>query len=180
MPSPKKKSKLLIHICCAVCGASLVENLRNKWDIYLFFNGSNIHPEEEYEKRKQAVLELADIYNLLFIEEQYCPQKWAEAMKGLENEPEGGRRCEKCFQFLLKSTTKKVRSKNIPFFTTSLSASPHKNEKIIAQIGKNFRGFLSLKDLDVSKKENWLKTRELSKKYNFYRQNYCGCIFSKR
>lgn len=180
-----QKPKLLLHVCCAICGAYITEILKNDYLPVLFYDNSNIHPKEEYEKRKQSVQKLAEIYSLEFIESAYGPEKWHEKIKGLENEPEGGSRCPICFEMRLKKTAEVAKGKNIEYFTTTLAVSPYKNETAINRLGEKVANELKLKfikstDFSQTKKEIWQKTRELARKYEFYHQKYCGCIYSQR
>jgi len=183
METSQEKPKLLLHTCCAVCGAYLAEILKNKFTPVIFFCNPNIHPAEEYAKRKKSALKLAEIYNIDFIEDKYDPSKWFENVKGLEKEPEGGARCPVCFAARLRKTAELAKEKNIRFFTTTLAVSPYKNEKIINESGKKIAGkyslaFIASTDFDQTKQEIWNKTRQLAKEYKFYHQKYCGCEFS--
>lgn len=183
MESKKGKSKIIIHTCCAVCGAYLAEFFKENSEPILFFYNPNIYPLEEYERRKDAIKKLAEIYNLKFIEGDYDTENWNAAIKGFEAEPEGGKRCEICFKMRLDKTAEFAKENDADFFATTLAISPYKNEKIINEIGESIGEkinikFVKLTELNIDKKELWQKTRELAKKYNFYHQNYCGCIFS--
>lgn len=167
--------KLLIHVCCAVCAAALVDLLKDKFEISLFFYNPNIHPEEEYLRRKESVEKLAKIYGVKFIEGDYDRDDWLKGVRGLEGEPEGGRRCLVCFKERLLRTFLLAED----YFTTTLSLSPYKSEEDIDKIGREIRGnFLSLKELGIDKKEIWRKTKQLSRDLSFYHQKYCGCVFS--
>jgi predicted adenine nucleotide alpha hydrolase (AANH) superfamily ATPase len=184
MESKKEKSEIILHTCCAVCGAFLIEKLEESFSPIIFFYNPNIWPKEEYEKRKESVQELARIYNVEFIEGAYEHEKWLEAVKNLKNEPEGGKRCEICFKIRISESVALTKKRGIKVFATTLSISPYKNGKIINEIGEritNDTGIKFLKLVDIcEKKEAWQKTRQLSKEYNFYHQNYCGCEFGKK
>lgn len=170
------KEKLVLHICCAVCGAAMVDLLKDQFEITLFYYNPNTHPREEYLKRRKAVVNLAKIYELEFFEGKYDKKRWLEEVKGLEKEPEGSKRCLKCFKIRLTETF--LFSKD-SYFSTTLAVSPYKPEREISEIGKSIsEKFLDLEDLGLSKKEVWQRTRELSKKHAFYHQKYCGCLFS--
>lgn len=178
------KSKLLLHTCCAVCAAYLSEILKSRFEPAIFFYNPNIQPEEEYKKRKEAAENLAEIYQLDFQEGACETAEWFDEVRGLEQEPEGGKRCEICFKMRLLKTASAAKAQNINYFATTLSASPYKNEGIIDRIGQDIAAefgihFVKSTDFNLNKKELWQKTRELAKKYNFYHQNYCGCLFSK-
>lgn len=185
------KPKILLHVCCAICGAALTDLLKDKYDIVILFYNPNIHPKEEYEKRRGSVKKLTEIYNLQFIEGEYDDKNWLEVVKGLEYEPEGGARCTVCFKMRLKKAAEFAKAQNCTGFLTTLSMSPYKNEEQINMIGKDVAEkfglqFLTAQDLagaeDVKefKKKVWQKSRELAKKYEFYHQKYCGCMFSIR
>lgn len=175
--------KILVHICCAVCGAALIEELKKKFEPILFFYNPNVHPFEEYSKRRQAVQELAKIYEVQLVEGIYEQEKWLARVKGLENEPEGGKRCAVCFEMRLKETALFAQKSGINFFTATLALSPHKNEEVINGMGlaaekETKVGFLNTEKLGIEKKDIWQKTRVLAKTHGFYHQNYCGCFFS--
>jgi len=127
-----KKPKLMLHVCCAVCGAFMVDFLKDKYDMSLFFYNPNIHPEEEYLKRKESALKLANIYSIDFIEGEYDKDSWFGKIKGLEQEQEGGKRCLVCFEERLLKTA----SASEEYFSTTLSLSPYKDENAINNIGK--------------------------------------------
>jgi len=178
--------KLVLHTCCAVCGAYLCELLKERFgEILIYFYNPNIHPEEEYKKRRDSAKKLAEIYNFEFQEGEYEPKDWLEKVKGLENEPEGGRRCPVCFEMRLEKSAELAKKRGFEYFATTLAVSPHKNEKIIDELAEQISRNFGIKYLSTAhmagleKKELWQKTRELAKKFNFYHQNYCGCVFSK-
>jgi len=179
------KQKILVHLCCAICGVALIEKLRENFEPTIFFYNPNIYPAEEYNKRKEAVVELAEIYGIDFVEGKYDTENWMEKVKGKEQEPEQGSRCYDCFEMRLEKSAEFAKENGFEIFTTSLFVSPFKNEKVVNEVGKKVSEksgikFLEMEGVIENKTENWKKTRELSKKYNFYSQKYCGCIFSKR
>jgi len=176
------KPKLILHICCAICGGYLIELLKEKFQITLYYYNPNIWPKEEYEKRLIMVKKLAEIYQIELKEGKYENDLWLENILGLEKEPEGGKRCQVCFKMRLQKTAQLSQESDAPYFSTTLAISPFKNEELINQLGEQIARannliFLSLKEIGV-KKELWAKTFELAKKYHFYRQKYCGCQFS--
>jgi len=177
--------KILVHVCCAVCGAALTDFLKDKYEVVLFFYNPNIHPEEEYKKRKESVEKLAKIYGITFIEGEYDKENWFLKVKGLETEPEGGKRCPVCFEMRLEKTARLAKERGIKFFSTTLSMSPYKNEEAVGQIADEIAKQMGLEFLDsgklgLDKKQNWQKSRQLAREYNFYHQKYCGCQFSIR
>lgn len=178
------KEKIVLHLCCAVCGAYLADWLkRNFSEVLLYFYNPNIQPQEEYQKRKASAEKLAEILNLELKEGDYQPQNWLLLVKGLEKEPEGGRRCQICFRERLRATAQLAKNQNFSCFTTTLLLSPFKDEKTIINLGREIAqefglSFFNPFDLVGRKEEIWQKSRALAKQYNFYHQNYCGCLFS--
>ena len=171
--------KILLHICCGVCASSVVKKLREgDFDVVGFFYNPNIQPQEEYLKRVAQAREVARILKFDLIPGSYDKNRWVEGIKGLENEPEGGKRCSVCLKIRFEETQKKSCQLNIPKFTTTLSVGPHKDTAIINKIGKEISpvGFL---DHDFKKQDGFQLAIEFAKQYNLYRQNYCGCIYSK-
>jgi hypothetical protein len=170
--------KLLLHICCAPCGAYVVEKLKKKYSITLFFYNSNIDTLDEYSKRLLEVVKLAKIYNLPLIIKNYNHASWLKRIKGLEKEPEKGLRCFSCYEQRLKKTAAIAKEKKFDIFSTTLTISPYKNSEKINEIGnktgiKNEIEFLEQK----FDRNDYQQSVELAKKHNFYRQKYCGCEF---
>jgi predicted adenine nucleotide alpha hydrolase (AANH) superfamily ATPase len=171
--------KILLHICCGVCSSSVVERLREEgYQPIGFFYNPNIHPQEEYLRREDTAKQAARILKFELIPASYDKDGWLVKTKGLENEPEGGRRCPVCFKMRLEETEKMARKMNIPKFTTTLSVSPHKNSAVINDIGSKLSpsNFLAR---DFKKHDGFKLAIEFSKRYNLYRQIYCGCIYSR-
>jgi len=170
--------KLLLHICCAVCAGGAIEQLKNEgWQVTGFFYNPNIHPEEEYLKRLNDTKTLLAKWNVPLIEGEYDKEKWFDKIKGFEEEKEGGKRCELCFRMRLEETFEQAKKQNFQCFTTTLTISPHKNSKIINNLGQSVAGdFFVAKDF--KKKDGFKRAIQLSKEYNLYHQNYCGCIYS--
>lgn len=183
-----QKEKILLHICCAVCGAYLVELLKEKFGVILYYYNPNIWPEEEYNRRLESVKLLAKHFDVELIIGEYNHYYWLEKIKGLESEPEGGKRCEVCFKERLLESLNCAIEKKIKYFTTTLPVSPYKSKELINEIGKQINSdktvFLSFSEIEKmfqkDKKELWRKTRELARFLNFYHQKYCGCEFSLR
>ena len=170
--------KVLLHICCAVCATSCVERLRQEGhQVYGYFYNPNIQPPGEYFTRLQETEELARKENFPLITGNYNVDDWFIHTRGLEKEPEGGRRCAKCFAMRLEKTKELAKEKHFSAFTTTLSVSPHKNAQLINEIGQNIDEGLFLVR-DFKKKDGFKRTQEFAQKYNLYRQNYCGCIYS--
>lgn len=172
--------KLLLHICCAVCASSVIEQLKSEgWQVECFFYNPNIHPDTEYKTRLEDTASLLSKLNVPIYEGIYDKNKWVRRIKGLEKEKEGGRRCQHCFYLRLEETFNEAKIRNIPYFTTTLTISPHKNSKIINSIGRLI-GKDSFIAKDFKKKDGFKRAVQLSKEYNLYHQNYCGCVFSQK
>jgi UDP-GlcNAc:undecaprenyl-phosphate/decaprenyl-phosphate GlcNAc-1-phosphate transferase len=178
----KKKENLLLHICCAPCGAYLIsEKLLKDFNITLYFYNSNINTLEEYQKRLIEVEKMARKYRLKLEVEPYNHSSWLDKVRGLENEPEKGRRCQLCYFDRLEKTAKLCQERNIKNFYTTLVTSPYKDyEKIMVMGNKLAQDYnLNFLNLDFDRDDLYRKSVELAKKENFYRQKYCGCEFGK-
>ena len=178
-----RKPKLLIHSCCAPCSSYVLEYLNVYFDITILYYNPNIYPETEFYKRVAEQEKLVNAMGLSseIINIGYNSDEFYSVVKGFEKEPEGGRRCEKCFYLRLEKTAQIAKERGFDYFTTTLSVSPLKNEQILNQIGKQLSEKYDIPYLysDFKKKNGYKRTIELSKKYELYRQNYCGCIFSQ-
>lgn len=185
----KQRKKILLHSCCGPCSTSVIERLIYDYDITVLFYNPNITDEEEYKKREETQGTFIDKFNLnpdriSKIEYKgygYDPKPFLEGVAGLENEPEGGSRCNICFRIRLEKTAHEAMLGGYDYFTTTLSVSPHKNHEVISKLGNDLsmRCSLSFLPIDFKKKNGYARSIELSKKYGLYRQNYCGCDFSK-
>ncbi len=178
----KTKPKLLLHACCGVCSSSVLEKLIDYFDVTILYYNPNIYPKEEYEKRYETLKELINkARSKIKIKEiGYDQNEFDNIAKGLENEKEGGRRCTKCFYLRLEKTAMLAKKENYDYFCTTLSVSPYKNSQKLNEIGKILEEKYDIKYLysDFKKKEGYKRSNELAKKYNLYRQNYCGCKYS--
>lgn len=173
---PITNNKLLLHTCCAPCAAPSAERMVLEGrEVVLYFSNVNIHPFAEYQKRLETARTLAEQMNLVIEEDQYGHDEWLAHIRGLENEPEKGKRCEKCFGFSLARTNQMAERLGIESFATTLTLSPHKVSRIIFEIGARFPRF---EPIDFKKQGGFLRGIELSDEYGLYRQNYCGCEFS--
>ncbi|WP_418558118.1 epoxyqueuosine reductase QueH [Hominenteromicrobium sp.] len=178
--------RLLLHSCCAPCSSYVLEFLSAYFDITLFYFNPNISPKEEFEYRISELRRLTDEMSLCrkpdIIVGRYEPQQFLKIAEGLENEPEGGARCFNCYQLRLLESATIAAAEKFDYFTTTLSISPYKNTEWLNKIGKELSEKYGVRYLfsDFKKKGGYLRSIELSKKYNLYRQNYCGCIYSKR
>ncbi len=178
----KNNNRLLLHICCAGCGAFVSQELKKDYNLTLYYYNPNIYPESEYKKRETEVKRIAKKYKLPLIIEDYRHDKWLDSIKGLENEPEKGKRCYQCYEYRMRKLVQKAKELKFDFFSTTLSVSPFKVYKYIKEIGDklSIEYSLSFHDQDYKKKEGFKKAAILSKELNLYRQNYCGCEFSRR
>ena len=171
------KPTLLLHSCCAPCSSHCITYLKDYFDITILYYNPNIEPYSEYIKRKNEQIRLCEILNIKYIDISWDNNSYREFVKGLESEKEGGRRCVNCIKMRLLKTYE--LSKDYEYFATTLTVSPHKNSKLINELGLEIDGTKYLIS-DFKKQEGYKKSIELSKKYELYRQDYCGCLFSKR
>ena len=181
-----KVPKLLLHVCCAPCSSYCLEYLSLYFDITVYFYNPNISVKEEYDYRlseEERFISLKEFkYPVKMTESEYRPEDFFKAVKGLEAEPEGGKRCRECFRLRLEATAKKAAELGFDFFTTTLTLSPLKNAALLNEIGAETGERYGVEWLcsDFKKKEGYKRSIELSREYSLYRQNYCGCVFSRR
>ena len=174
---------IILHSCCAVCSGYPLSYLKDAgYRVIVYFYNPNIFPETEYEKRLTAQKTLCKRYDTELIEEDYSPKDFYLMAKGYENEPERGKRCVRCFELRLIKTAEYACKNGIDEFTTSIAISPHKDYKKLSEIGEKIAKEYGLKYLavDFRKKDGFLKTNQISRELNLYRQNYCGCEYSLR
>ena len=179
----KGKPTLLLQCCCAPCSSAVLERLQEYFNLKLYYYNPNIYPAEEYEKRElqfDKLLSHPDFSVVKIIKAEYKPEEFDAVSKGLENEPEGGKRCEKCFALRLFETARKAKETGADYFCTTLTVSPHKNSALLNQIGTAAEKEYGVKFLhcDFKKKDGYKRSTELSEQLNLYRQNYCGCKYS--
>jgi predicted adenine nucleotide alpha hydrolase (AANH) superfamily ATPase len=173
MPKPA----LLLHTCCGPCATACVERLRDTHAVTLFFSNSNIAPEAEYSKRLEQARKLARALSLPLVEDAYDHDAWLARVRGFEAEPEGGRRCPVCFRFSLERTARHAQAGGFAAFTTTLTVSPHKDSPTIFAIGESWDAFLPV---NFKKADGFRRGIALARQYDLYRQDYCGCEFSRR
>ena len=194
----KNKNKILIHACCGICSGYPIGLLKDMGYVpVVYFSNSNLDTSEEFNRRLEAQKTVCDYHNVELIIEEYNHEEFLACVSGLENEPERGKRCDKCIELRLSQAAKKSKELGINLFTTSLVISPHKNFEKISAIGKTVAAeignlpdkYLPLLEylppleylpLDFKKKDGFFKTNKLSRELGIYRQNYCGCEFSRR
>ena len=182
----KEGSSLLLHACCAPCSSAVLERIGNIFEITILYYNPNITEKEEYQKRIEEIKKLISYlhpkYPIKLIEGNHEPDKYLSTIKGLEEEPERGKRCYKCYELRLEETAKIAEKLNIPYFCTTLTLSPHKNSNWINEIGMNLNEKYQPTYIysDFKKKDGYKRSIELSKEFNLYRQDYCGCIYSKK
>lgn len=171
--------KVLLHVCCGPCAVGSIPKIED-WDVTLFFANSNLDSKDEFNKRYEAATTVSNYYDRKILKESYNHKEWSDFIKGLEDEPEKGSRCLKCFEYSFKLTAKKALELKIPFFTSTLTISPHKNSKKIMNIGQQVAKENNLEFLmvDFCKENGFKLSVDLSKDLNLYRQRHCGCEYS--
>lgn len=182
----KKIPTLLLHSCCAPCSSYCLEYLSQYFYITIFYYNPNITEQSEYNKRvteqKRLINELSVTYPIQFLEGEYNPKQFLTLTKGLESLSEGGERCFLCYELRQREAAIIAKENNFDYFTTTLSISPHKDAIKLNEIGERLSNEYGVSYLpsDFKKKNGYKRSIELSKEHNLYRQNYCGCIFSKK
>lgn len=177
---------LLLHSCCAPCSSYTIEYLSQYFRITVLYYNPNISPESEYmhriEEQRRFISELKTVNPVSFEPGEYDPQTFYNAVRGLENEPEGGDRCLVCYRLRLEEAARMAAERGLDYFTTTLTISPLKRADKINEIGEEIAAQTGVKFLpsDFKKRGGYLRSIELSREYGLYRQNYCGCVFSKR
>ncbi len=178
--------RLLLHSCCAPCSSYVLEYLSQYFAITLLYYNPNIFPEEEYRKRveeqKKLIAALPVKHPVSFVEGRYQPEEFFAVAKGLEDVPEGGERCRKCFRLRLEEAAKLAAEGEYDYYTTTLSISPLKNARALNEIGQELAAVYEVPYLpsDFKKRGGYQRSIELSREYELYRQNFCGCVYSMR
>lgn len=182
----QKVPKLLLHSCCAPCSSYVIEYLASYFHITVFYYNPNIYPDIEYEKRVEEqmrfVREFPTKYPVEFLRGDFEKERFYDAIKGYEQVKEGGERCFRCYRLRLLETAKRAKQLGADYFTTTLSISPLKNAAKLNEIGEELAAEYGIAYLnsDFKKKNGYKRSVELSKEYGMYRQDYCGCVFSKQ
>lgn len=182
----KEVPRLFLHSCCAPCSSYVLEYLSQYFEITVFYFNPNIAPEEEYRKRveeqKRLIEQLPALHPIGFAEGRYEPKEFYDKVKGLEKEPEGGARCRVCFALRLEEAARLAAEGGYDYYTTTLSISPLKNAQVLAQVAMEMgeKWGVAWLPSDFKKKEGYKRSIQLSSEYDLYRQNYCGCVFSRQ
>lgn len=184
----KTKKTLLLHACCGPCSSACLERLYPDYDITVFYYNPNITDEGEYRMREEELKHFLQRWQpegvptgITAQSGRYDPQEYYTCVKGLEQEPEGGARCRACFLLRLEETAKQAAQQGFDAFDTTLSVSPYKNSKVLAEIGRSLAAKYGVEYLEgnYKKQDGYRRSIELSREYGLYRQDYCGCEFSK-
>lgn len=183
--SPDNPPRLLLHSCCAPCSSYTLEYLSRYFDITVYYFNPNISPKQEFDKRfeeqKRLISQMPFKNSVTLVEGDYNYDDFLEIAKGLENVPEGGERCFRCYKMRLESTARLAKEQGFDYFCTTLSISPLKNSQKINELGFEIEEKYGVKWLpsDFKKREGYKRSIQLSREYSLYRQNFCGCVFSK-
>ena len=181
----EKRPTLLLHACCAPCSSAVLEKLTAHFKITVLFYNPNIYPEAEYQKReaelKRLISEMPCTKEVALVDLPYVPEEFFTAVRGLEHIPEGGERCFVCYEMRLREAAEMAKQLKLDYFTTTLSISPLKNAQKLNEIGEALAEEYGVPHLpsDFKKQEGYKRSIELSKEYGLYRQNYCGCAYSR-
>ena len=173
---------MLLHSCCAPCSSHVISALREFFALTVYYYNPNIAPEEEYRKRKAEQIRFLREVGIPYLEAPYEGEKFVAAVRGLENEPERGARCPVCFALRLEKTARIAKENGFPYFCTTLTVSPHKDARILNEIGEKTGKEVGIRFFpsDFKKKDGYLHSIRLSEEYKLYRQDYCGCVFSRK
>lgn len=182
----ERRPSLLLHSCCAPCSSAVLEYLDPHFELYLLYYNPNIAPEEEYRKRlgelERLIREMPLAHPVTLLPCDYDGEAFDRMALGLEKEPEGGARCLKCYRLRLEEAAKAAAERGLEYFATTLTISPLKNAQALNRIGEELAAQYGVKHLpsDFKKREGYKRSIALSREYGLYRQNYCGCVYSKR
>ena len=176
-----RKKRMLVHICCAPDALYVMNLLNEEYDVAGFFYNPNIHPEEEYVLRLEEVRKVAQILDFKLIEADYDKENWLSITQKFKDEPEKGLRCDVCYAMRLDKTARQASELGFEIFTTVMSLSPLKKAGALNKMGRMFanRYKIDFLEADFKKKDGFKKSVEMSKQHQLYRQNYCGCVYSK-
>ncbi|RRD95900.1 hypothetical protein EII17_02165 [Clostridiales bacterium COT073_COT-073] len=181
-----KIPSLLLHSCCGPCSSYVLEYLSDYFAITVFYYNPNIYPEDEYwfrvDEQERLIKKLTPKHPIHFISGKYETEKYYRIVKGLSQEREGGERCQACYDLRLTEAALLAKENNFDYFTTTLTISPHKNSQILNEIGERIGQEYGVKHLpsDFKKRGGYQRSVELSRQFDMYRQDYCGCAFSMK
>ena len=180
-----RRPRLVLHACCAPCSSAVLERLNEAFEITVYYYNPNIAPESEFRLRAQEQARLVrqmPLQDVHVVEGPYDSARFYHLVRGLEGEPEGGERCNVCFEMRLRRTAEFALEMGAPYFTTTLSISPLKDARRLNALGMRIAAEMGLHYLcsDFKKKDGYRRSCELSQQYGLYRQDYCGCIFSQQ
>ncbi len=175
------KQTLILHICCAPDATIAIRRLQDLFHLTGFFPNSNIHPPKEYDRRKADAKRICDQFTIDWVESEYDPESWVQMVHGLESEPEGGARCRACIHHNLLQTVLAAKNQSIPYFSTSLPTSPRKDLLMIQELGETLANEHGVHFVfePFRKKNGYLESIQMSKEFQLYRQDYCGCVYSR-
>jgi hypothetical protein len=174
------RKKVLVHICCGICASYCIDKLKEQnLEVTGSFFNPNIHPEEEYIRRKHVAQYVTNLKAIKLVQLEYAPSIWIDRCGEYKHEKEGGKRCRLCYELRLKETFNLCQQERFDYFTTTLTISPQKMSQTIFEIGTKL-GKDKFLSLDFKKQDGFKKTISLAKEHNLYRQNYCGCLYSKK
>lgn len=179
------RPSLLLHVCCGPCSSHVIKDLCNHFQITIYYSNSNIYPKEEYQRRFQELLYFVERFNqeyqqnIQVVEDSYNHEEWLANEYPLKELPEGSLRCRLCYSLRMRRAFDFANIHHFDYWTTVLSVSPHKNSQWINEIGEQWQNnHLKFLYADFKKNNGYLKSTQMTKEYNMYRQNYCGCEFS--
>lgn len=177
-----KRPTLLLHSCCGPCSSAVIERLNAHFAVTVFYYNPNIEPEAEYQHRLSEQKRLLQILNIPLLECDWDHDTFACFAENMKDEPEGGARCTACFALRLEKTAQEAQKHGFAYFTTTLSVSPHKDPIRLNALGEKYALQYGVKHLpaDFKKKNGYLRSLQLSKEYGLYRQDYCGCLYSRQ
>ena len=178
----ESRRRLLLHVCCGPCSTEVIERLAQDHELVLYFFNPNIFPNEEHDRRLAEAERYAVAHGHRFIRGEWDHDAWLAAVKGLEAEPEGGKRCDACFAYRLGESARLAREEGAAIFTTTLTISPHKNAALVNAAGEEAgrKAGVAFLAADFKKKDGFLKSCQKAREAGMYRQEYCGCEFSMR
>lgn len=178
--SGNQKQNVLLHGCCGPCITHPYQLLKKTYNVAVYFYNPNIHPKSEYDKRLHAVKDLADRWEFRLLVGQYDEEEWSAAIRGFENEPEGGKRCPVCYRLRMEATAKVASIHRMDIFGTTLTVSPHKKTDVVHEIGRACEHLYGVRylEMDFKKEEGFKTSCLLSHQEGLYRQHFCGCLYS--